>query len=1054
MFKRLADGCLKRTGFSLIELSVVLVVTSLMLGFGLQAVQSTGSVDCNAITKQQVVTVQAAVEKFVKSHNYYPKPAGRGWKITDPQFGRSDTSGAPSFDTNNGVLLGALPFQTLGLPASFAADCWGNKFTYAVTANLTSTTQAVYNAANGSIQINSAPGTPVMTSAAYAVISHGADGNGGAKKNGGTNHTWNCTAGHADSQNCSATNVVLAAAFNNGKNAGAGFFDDYVVYGQKGQSINQDCLNTPCGTVHSGSTCTLYAQNLPAGACSSEVQTCNNGTMPPFVMGYAQTSCIPGCPTQTINWGFDSGCSATIGALSSGSNSGSVSNTAGGGHAGAATATCTNGAIALSGTSCVINATCGASPNTCAAGTASGFSAGACGGTQTWTCNGANGGSNAACSMANAACPSCAAAPTCGVGVSSGDSGTACGTNRTWTCTSSNAISTYSAACSIANPACACTSAACGTTLNGGNCTSYSSATAVSPATCASIQRTSNCSGGNWDVAPYANGSCSVVHAGVCNNAVALGCSTGTAISDNGLTGCGTTRGWICQSPDGGPNSAACSKANAACITGVCNSSTPLGCTTGTAISDNGLTACATTRTWVCQSPNGGANSGTCSYSNPCNSDGVCGAGNGTCSAGTVGSYVPGSCSGTATWYCSGTGTGLTVSCCNSNAACIAGVCNNSTPLGCTAGTAISDNGLTGCGTTRTWTCQSPNGGSNSPGCSYANAACITGVCNNTVALGCSAGTAISDNGQTACGTTRTWVCQSPNGGANSGGCSKANAACPVNGVCNNASAWACSAGNAINGYDPGCGGTRTWQCQGLNGGTTDTSCNQYTGACPVNAVCGGGAATCSVGTYAGNYNAGACNGSQTWTCTGANGGSNASCSIANAACPVNGSCGGGANTCAAGSASGYSAGSCGGSQTWTCNGANGGSNASCSIANAACPVNGSCGSGGACNAGSPSGDNGQTACGTTRTWTCNGSGGGSNASCSEANAACAGGCSAGQCYWIDSCGNNEACLNNGAIRYDQWTGDGCTDKFQCSGGSMIFIGHAGLCTYTYPACP
>ncbi|MFN7451454.1 MAG: thrombospondin type-1 domain-containing protein [Alphaproteobacteria bacterium] len=53
--------------------------------------------------------------------------------------------------------------------------------------------------------------------------------------------------------------------------------------------------------------------------------------------------------------------------------------------------------------------------------------------------------------------------------------------------------------------------------------------------------------------------------------------------------------------------------------------------------------------------------------------------------------------------------------------------------------------------------------------------------------------------------------------------------------------------------------------------------------------------------------------------------------------------------------------------------------------------VNGVCDSsvGGACTAGTVAGDTGATACGTTRIWSCNGSGGGTNASCSLANPAC-----------------------------------------------------------------
>jgi hypothetical protein len=54
------------------------------------------------------------------------------------------------------------------------------------------------------------------------------------------------------------------------------------------------------------------------------------------------------------------------------------------------------------------------------------------------------------------------------------------------------------------------------------------------------------------------------------------------------------------------------------------------------------------------------------------------------------------------------------------------------------------------------------------------------------------------------------------------------------------------------------------------------------------------------------------------------------------------------------------------------------------------CPINGSCsGTPGTCALGTVAGDNGAVACNTTRTWSCNGSNGGTNASCSTTNAVC-----------------------------------------------------------------
>ena len=64
---------------------------------------------------------------------------------------------------------------------------------------------------------------------------------------------------------------------------------------------------------------------------------------------YSGTSCTPGCAAQTVSWG--AGCSAPI-AASLHTNSGTLTNTAAG-YTGTVTATCTNGTLSQSGASCV-----------------------------------------------------------------------------------------------------------------------------------------------------------------------------------------------------------------------------------------------------------------------------------------------------------------------------------------------------------------------------------------------------------------------------------------------------------------------------------------------------------------------------------------------------------------------------------------------------------------------------------------------------------------------------------------------------------------------------
>lgn len=386
-------------------------------------------------------------------------------------------------------------------------------------------------------------------------------------------------------------------------------------------------------------------------------------------------------------------------------------------------------------------------------------------------------------------------------------------------------------------------------------------------------------------------------------------------------------------------------------------------CSTGTASAVSGSGPWS----WTCQGVHGGADDSCSANMTPPVVNGACGPADGTtvstppaaglCNTGTA-SAVSGS--GPWSWTCQGSGGGTDDSCAASLAATpVNGACRGygstytsqpatSSATGCTAGS-YTDLGDTA--SNWIWRCDGLNGGTNSGNCTAAKPAVVNGVCNNAVPLGCSAGSAISDNGQTACDTTRQWVCQGSGGGTNSGTCSRFNGACSV----------------------------------------------------PVNGSCSGTPGACNAGSPGGDNYASSCGTTRTWTCYGYSGGSNASCSSYNGACapPVNGSCSTTGGACTAGSSTGDNgATSCGTTRTWTCQGLNGGSNASCSKSNGTCAVNGVCSTtAGACSVGTPSGDNYASACGTTRTWSCNGSGGGSTASCSKGNAWCVCGPTSGSDY-------------------------------------------------------
>ena len=139
------------------------------------------------------------------------------------------------------------------------------------------------------------------------------------------------------------------------------------------------------------------------------------------------------------------------------------------------------------------------------------------------------------------------------------------------------------------------------------------------------------------------------------------------------------------------------------------------------------------------------------------------------------------------------------------------------------------------------------------------------------------------------------------------------------------------------------------------------------------------------------------------WSCTGSNGGTNASCS-ANKTAAVNGSCGSSATTtssaptanlCTIGTPTSVTGGTAG-PWLWSCTGSNGGTNASCTASKTASggssAVNGSCGSSNGTTTSSIPNANlctvtsitpSVTGTGNPWLWSCTGSNGGTNASCS-----------------------------------------------------------------------
>jgi len=246
----------------------------------------------------------------------------------------------------------------------------------------------------------------------------------------------------------------------------------------------------------------------------------------------------------------------------------------------------------------------------------------------------------------------------------------------------------------------------------------------------------------------------------------------------------------------------------------------------------------------------------------------------------------------------------------------------------------------------------------------------------------CDAGTPAPSPTPPAKGTSITWTCAGVNGGI-SPSCTARHSANGVCGTFNNTNSYAAPLINPAL-CNPGTAGTVTlasnnwtWTCAGLLGGVSSGTCTTHK---KVDGVCGSANnktyaynisayspdAQCLAGTgTASNTAFPPLGGSTTWTCSGLNSGNpSVACTASRAPTPVNGVCGSNAQTyaynvsawpsatdiafCATGTAPlttpGFPA--AGGSTNWTCAGSAGGTNASCSASRyAAAPIAGVCGS-------------------------------------------------------------------------------------------------------------
>lgn len=240
-------------GFTLLELSVTLLILALILGGGLTYATARS---LQARIDQTHATLDALEEALVayrRANDRLPCPADPTALVTDGGsggyggFGR-EISGTPGTCTgsagmtgggNNGV-SGAVPNKALNLPDDYAFDGWGNRITYAVDKRLTAATafSVTYPITDttvaGDLNVQDASLTDRTGGRAVVVlVSHGANGHG-AYTYGGTQQNLSST-NKAENENCNcngepSNNIFTAKLTTQSSTDLLDAFDDIVRY--------------------------------------------------------------------------------------------------------------------------------------------------------------------------------------------------------------------------------------------------------------------------------------------------------------------------------------------------------------------------------------------------------------------------------------------------------------------------------------------------------------------------------------------------------------------------------------------------------------------------------------------------------------------------------------------------------------------------------------------------------------------------------------------------------------------------------------------------------
>ena len=254
-----------RLGFTLIELSVVLVIISLLTSAGLTLGMAMIERERVTQTNRKLDAIEEALLSYRKSISRLPCPADITQAITAANFGVEAATpgtcwgGSPAANFRDSVPVvvgGMIPVRSLQLPDDYGFDGWGRRIFYEVTtaytgANYFTATSAVTDVTNAKVQVYSADPTVAANEktnvtigrGVYGLVSFGKNGYGAWRRNVSsiTDRNFNSSMTALEGYNCNCSTTAANGSWDlklvqaNSNPTSANTYDDIVRYKVRSQ---------------------------------------------------------------------------------------------------------------------------------------------------------------------------------------------------------------------------------------------------------------------------------------------------------------------------------------------------------------------------------------------------------------------------------------------------------------------------------------------------------------------------------------------------------------------------------------------------------------------------------------------------------------------------------------------------------------------------------------------------------------------------------------------------------------------------------------------------